>query len=66
MTETAQQLLIKHARGHALRTLDALHLATFVLISEPEWRFVVADNRLYAVALEEGLVAVHPTRDAPM
>jgi len=64
VTEEAGRLLQKHGRVHALRTLDALHLATYTLISEPEWRFVVADDRLYDLARKEQHAAIHPLRRA--
>ncbi|MCL5057882.1 MAG: type II toxin-antitoxin system VapC family toxin [Actinobacteria bacterium] len=32
--QEAEELLIKHGRNHGLRTLDALHLATCVLLKE--------------------------------
>lgn len=63
VVKVAIQRLRKHGRERALRTLDALHLATFVHVSDPEWRFVVADDRLYDVAVEEGITAIHPVRD---
>jgi predicted nucleic acid-binding protein len=31
-------------------------------VIDPKWRFVVADDRLYDVALEEGITAIHPVR----
>ena len=64
VVEAAIQRLRKHGRKRALRTLDALHLATFVHVSDPEWRFVVADDRLYDVAVEEGITAIHPVRSS--
>ena len=66
VSEKAGQLIRKHGRTHALRTLDALHLATYVLISEPDWRFVVADDRLHAVARQEGCALIHPLHEVNM
>lgn len=60
VSEKARKLLRSHGRTHALRTLDALHLATYVLISESDWKFVVADDRLYAVASQEDCALIHP------
>jgi len=62
VVEVAVQRIRAHGKETALRTLDALHLATFLLVSGPKWRFVVADDRLYDVALEEGITAIHPIR----
>lgn len=62
--DTATQLIRTHGSERALRTLDALHLATFVLRAGPEWQFVVADHRLDAVAQEEGVDTIRPSREA--
>ncbi len=56
----AEQLLIRHARNVVLRTLDALHLATYVLIAAPSWRFVVSDDRLRTAAQREGCRLINP------
>jgi predicted nucleic acid-binding protein len=51
----AEALLKTYDRKDALRTLDALHLATYLRLTDRQWRrFVVADNRLYSVAEKEG------------
>lgn len=60
MLDTATQLIRMHGSERALRTLDALHLATFVLVADSEWQFVVADHRLDTVAQEEGVDTIHP------
>ncbi|MCX5814146.1 MAG: hypothetical protein NT178_16625 [Proteobacteria bacterium] len=41
--EEAESLVKKFGSQPGLRTLDALHLATFVLIAEKGWVFVAAD-----------------------
>ena len=61
--ESARTLLQRHGRTRSLRTLDALHLARYVLISEPDWTFVVANDRLHAAALEEGCAVIHPLHE---
>ena len=58
----AEALLKAHGREDALRTLDALHLATYLRLADHRWRFVVADDRLYTVAEKEGCAAIHPLR----
>lgn len=63
VVETAKQLIQRHGQQHALRTLDALHLATFVFVADSDWQFVVADDRLYTVAREEGCSVIHPVRE---
>jgi predicted nucleic acid-binding protein len=50
----AEALLKTHGREDALRTLDALHLATYLRLANHQWRFVVADDRLYSVAEKKG------------
>lgn len=61
--DTAVQLIRTHGSERALRTLDALHLATFVLVADSEWQFVVSDHRLDTIAQEEGIVTVRPSRE---
>jgi len=53
-------LLQRFGKGHGLRTLDALHLATFNLIAEQDWRYVVADSALCNVARLLGFEAINP------
>jgi len=66
VVERADALIRFHGVEYSLRTLDALHLAT-CLIDAGEGgaeAFVVADDRLYAVAQAEGVTCIHPMRDA--
>lgn len=42
----AEALIKKYGKVLGLRTLDALHLSTFSLISESDWVFVAADENL--------------------
>lgn len=46
----------------ALRTLDAIHLATALAIGDPKLEFVTYDDRLAAAACECGLKVVQPGR----
>lgn len=64
VAERAKQLIARHGRTCALRTLDALHLAAYTILAETDWQFVVADDRLYAAADREGCALTHPLRDA--
>jgi predicted nucleic acid-binding protein len=65
VVERAEEFIRMYGRERALRSLDALHLATFSLVANQDagWRFVVADNRLYGVAREEGCPVIHPVRE---
>jgi len=54
MTEEAERLLRKYGKTEGLRTLDALHLASFSLLAEKDWQFVAADTVLCHVAQREG------------
>lgn len=56
----ADKLIRDHARTIGLRTLDALHLATFRLISQGDWQFVVADKVLAKVAAQLKLPVLNP------
>lgn len=58
---TARELLAAHAAQHALRTLDAIQLASFVAtLEEGPATFACADHRLCAVASLRGYVAYNP------
>lgn len=45
----AESLLKEYGKAEGIRTLDALHLGTFNLISEKDWFFVAADENLCKV-----------------
>ena len=53
VTEAAD-LLRRYGKVHGLRTLDALHLGAYSLISESDWMFVAADTVLCSVADQLG------------
>ena len=53
-------LLRKYGKVNGLRTLDALHLGTYSLISEHGWCFVTADTVLFNVAREAGFLSLYP------
>lgn len=40
---TADKLLRENAKHHKLRALDAIHFASFLLLAEDNWAFVVSD-----------------------
>jgi len=63
--ERAEGLIRTYGRKRALRSLDALHLATFSRMADQDvdGQFVVADNRLYDIAREEGHSLIHPIRE---
>ncbi|MGI6492659.1 MAG: hypothetical protein ACOX0T_09680 [Pelotomaculum sp.] len=52
--------MLRHGKIHGLRTLDALHLATFILIKEDDWVFIASDNNLISVAKAIGANTINP------
>ncbi len=58
----AENLIKRFGCDHGLRTLDAVHLATFNLISDVDWYFVSTDNTLYDVVIAAGLKAMNPSK----
>lgn len=60
VVEEAEDLVNQHGKIMGLRTLDALHLAAFLLISEKEWYFVAADKNLCKVAAACGCKVLNP------
>lgn len=56
----AESLFKKYGKTQGVRTLDVLHLASFNLISEMDWRFVAADDNLCEVAQLMGFKTINP------
>ncbi len=52
-------LMRKKAPQYGLRTLDALQLASFVLLAEEGWAFVVADGTLADTAASENFDVIN-------
>jgi len=48
----------KKARQYGLRALDAIQFASFSLLAEEDWAFVVADGILADVATSEGFTVI--------
>jgi len=61
--QEAEELLIKHGKTQGLRSLDALHLATCILLKETNWIFVASDDHLISVAKAIGLSTFNPLND---
>ncbi len=59
----AEQLLNNYGKQWGLRTLDALHLGTFQLIAEKEWRFVTTDSKLADIAKVTGADVINPLNE---
>lgn len=64
--DEAGLLLKKYGRDFGLRTLDALHLGTYSLISEPGWCFVTSDTVLVEVAKLAGFLSLNPQQTTDM
>ena len=62
--EQAELIIKKHGRMYGLKTLDALYLGTFSLISEKDWSFVVADDNLCKVAEVIGFTTMNPLKES--
>ena len=58
--DEAGLFLKKFGKEYGLRTLDALHLGTYSLISEQGWCFVTSDTVLADVATLAGFLALNP------
>lgn len=54
----ADKLLRKKARTHRLRALDALQFASFRLLAEQDWAFVVADELLADTVAKDGFTII--------
>ena len=60
--EEAELFIKNHGRTYGLKSLDALHLGSFSLISEKDWSFVVADDNLCRVAEATGFNTINPLK----
>jgi hypothetical protein len=60
--QEAGSLLKKYGKIYGLRTLDALHLSAFSLISEKDWIFVSADKNLCDIVQVFGFTAINPVK----
>mgnify|MGYP001237550124 CR=1 FL=1 len=60
--QEAESLLKKYGKTYGLRTLDALHLGAFSLISEKDWIFVSADKNLCDIVQVFGFTAINPVK----
>ncbi len=52
--ENAEQIILKYGKEVGIRTLDAMQLSTYLLISDNSSKFVCADNNLNKVAMLTG------------
>jgi hypothetical protein len=60
----AEFMIQSYGKTLSLRTLDAIHLATFNLIAERDWHFVAADKTLVKVARAIGFSVINPLEKA--
>lgn len=56
----AESLMRKAGKRQGIRTLDALHIGTFTLISGDDWVFVAADKTLCGIIQSIGFKAINP------
>ncbi len=60
--QEAEDLLKKYGREYGLRTLDAMHIGCFSLISENDWFFVSSDENLCKIAEVCGFKTINPIK----
>jgi len=60
IVKETESLIKRYGKTMGLRSLDALHLGTFSLISEDDWSFVAADKGLCDVVQALGYRAINP------
>jgi len=60
------KLLLKYAKKHSLKTLDAIQLSVVKSVNEPEVKAVVcADEKFCKIIALEGFSVINPTMPAP-
>jgi len=57
--EKSKELIKNYGKNYGLRTLDALHIATWFLIAENNWKFVTSDKNQIEVIKKSGFTAIH-------
>lgn len=62
--EESLALLKRFGKEYGLRTLDALHLGTYNLISETGWCFVTSDSVLEEVGKQFGCLVLNPCKSS--
>ena len=60
VVDEAESLMSNFGKTKGLRTLDALHLAAYLLISEEDWTFVSTDKNLCDTARAAGCSVLNP------
>ena len=58
--EEAENLIEQYGKADGLRTLDALHLASFTLLAGNDWIFVASDKKLCSVVKKMGYSILNP------
>lgn len=56
----AMELMKQFGKSHGLRTLDALHLASFKLIADHDWILVSSDKLMCSITEELGYSYINP------
>lgn len=64
--QEAERLLREYGKKHGLRTLDALHIAAYSLLAEPDWRLVTADAGQMQVARLLSWHVLNPLAASPL
>ncbi|MDP1615564.1 MAG: hypothetical protein Q8L68_07180 [Methylococcales bacterium] len=54
----ADKLMRRKGQQHGLRALDALQFASFILLAEEDWAFVVADGLLADIIAAESFTVI--------
>lgn len=60
LLQEAERLLREYGKSIGLRTLDALHLAGYSLVAEPDWAFATADSIQAEAAKAAGWDVIMP------
>ncbi len=62
--QEAMMFIQKYGKNHGLRTLDAIHLATFFLLKDNDWLFVASDDNLIQIVSELKTNTFNPLKKA--
>lgn len=60
VVEEAENLVKQYGKVDGLRTLDALHLASFNLLANSDWVFMASDIKLCSVVKKMGYSVLNP------
>lgn len=58
----AVQLIVQFGKSYGLRTLDSLHVSSFKIIAEKDWKMVSSDDIMCTIIEKLGYSVINPVK----